>query len=469
MNQVGETRELMNNHLPIDAPATAEKITPGIAEELRSLRLGDAERRRQVRPGRRRRLGRWLLLVLVIAAGGGGGGWWWWTSRTSGDVVDAVLFSTETKTETLLDKTGYIVPHNRIKISPEVGGIITKIYIDVNDVVKKGMVLIELDDARYKAEWEQNRAALAAAEAQLEELKAGARPEEIQEARATLQQTQARIVFLREEVKRIYNSRIGFAASQAEYEKAVGSLREAEATERSQKAHLKLVELGPRKEKILVAEAEVHRARANLDKARFYYERTHIKSPCDGTVLKKDVEIGEAVHPEVLVGTMLELADLSDLEAEAEIPERDLALLEDVAECQVIPDAFPNKTYRAKLSRVEPLVNRQRGVVKVKVKILNPDKTLKADMNCRILFPRKGTSSNPDLPILTEEAILHEGKEIVVYVLDGMAARRRVIECGRTIGNSIEIRSGLKQGDVVLLPGAKPLRDGESVLPRFKK
>lgn len=466
MSEAEEPGAMRTNGVPVDAPVVAEKTSPGIAEELRSLRLGDAERRRPVRSGRRR-LGSWLLCALLIVAAAGGGAWWFW-SRTSGEWMDAVIFTTESKAETLLDKTGYIVPRNRITLSPEVGGVITKIHVEEGSRVKKGMVLIELDDARYKAEWEQTRAALVAAEAQWNELKAGSRPEEIQEARATLEQTQARIAFLRAEVKRIYDSGVGFAASRAEYEKNMGSLRESEATERSQKAHLKLVELGPRKEKIQAAEAEVMRARANMDKARFYYDRTRILSPCDGVVLERKVEIGEAVHPEVLVGTLCVLADLTDLEAEAEIPERDLDLLKDAGECQVLPDAYPGRKYRAKFNRLQPLVNRQRGVVKVKVTILNPDDSLLPDMNCRILFPHKGTESSPELPVLPEEAIFHEGQDTVVYLFDGQAARRRIIECGRTIGNAIEMRGGLRQGDVVLLPGTKPLRDGDPVRPRFK-
>jgi RND family efflux transporter MFP subunit len=478
MSEAGDQGAMRKNRIPVDGPVIAQKSSPGIAEELRSLRLGDAERRRPARQ-RRLRFGSWVFFAILTSAASAGA-YWWLTRGPSGEWMDAVIFSTESKAETLLDKTGYIVPHNRITLSPEVGGIITKIHVEEGSRVKRGMVLIELDDARFKAEWEQTRATLAAAEAQWNELKAGSRPEEIQEARATLEQTQARIAFLRAEVKRIYDSGVGFAASRAEYEKNMGSLREGEATERSQKAHLKLVELGPRKEKIHAAEAEVMRARAIMDKARFYYDRTRITSPCDGVVLERKVEIGEAVHPEVLVGTLCVLADLTDLEAEAEIPERDLDLLKDAGECQVLPDAYPGRMYRAKFNRLQPLVNRQRGVVKVKVTILNPDDVLLPDMNCRILFPRPvGRPSEavferanelgrPSYPVLPEEAIVHEGQTTVVYVFDGQAARRRVLDCGRTIGSNIEVRNGLRQGDVVLLPGAKPLHDGDPVRPRFK-
>jgi RND family efflux transporter MFP subunit len=468
MNEAAEQGGTRNHHVPVDGPVLPEQTSPAIASELRSLQIKDTERRRPVRSAGHRRLGRWFVLTFLLLAASGGGAWWWWRSGPSGEEVDVVIFTTEAKAETLLDKTGYVVPRNRITLSPEVGGIITKIHVEEGSRVKKGAVLIELDDARFKADWEQAQAALASAEAQRDELKAGARPEEIDEARASLEQTQARLVFLRDEVKRGVHAGVGSGVSRAEHQRNVGNLHEAEALERSQKAHLKLIELGPRKEKIQVAEAEVLRAKANVAKALFYYERTRIFAPCDCVVLERKVEIGEAVHPEVLVGTLCVLADLNDLEAEAEVPERDLALLKDADECQVLPDAYPGRTYRAKFNRLQPLVNRQRGVVKVKVSILNPDDCLLPDMNCRILFPRQGSQTSPELPLVPEEAIVREGQDSHVYVLEGLTARRRIVDCGRTIGRSVEIRQGLHQGDVVLLVGTKPVHDGDPVRPRFK-
>jgi RND family efflux transporter MFP subunit len=455
------------NHVPSNGPVTSERLSPGVAEELRSLQLNDAERRRTSRPRRPLRFGRWFMLTALVAAVPATG-YWWWPTWEQGEEVEAVLFSTEAKTETLLDKTGYIVPRSRVTLSPEVGGVIARIHFDEGTKVKKGTVLMELDDARYKADLDQAKAALASAEAQRDELKAGSRPEEIDQARAALAQTQAHIAFLREEVKRGYKSGVGSAISVSDHERNVGSLREAEATERSQQASLRLAELGPRAEKIQAAEAEVVRARANLDKARFYWDRTRIIAPCNATILEKKVELGEAVHPEVVVGTLCVLADLTDLEAEADVQERDLALLKDADECQVIPDAYPDRSYKAKFERLQPLVSKQRGVVKIKVSILNPDDALLPDMNCRIVFPRcQKSSSAPEVPLLPEEARVREGNGWVVYVLDGRVAQRRILDCGRTIGNQVEVRGGLRGGEVVLLAGSHPLREGQIVRPRF--
>src|SRR5215469_7711592 len=160
MNEAGEQGGTRNHHVPVDGPVLPEKTSPAIASELRSLQIKDAERRSPVRPARHRRLGRWFVLAFLLIAASGGSAWWWWRSGPSGEEVDVVIFTTEAKAETLLDKTGYVVPRNRITLSPEVGGIITKIHVEEGSRVKKGAVLIELDDARFKADWEQAQAAL---------------------------------------------------------------------------------------------------------------------------------------------------------------------------------------------------------------------------------------------------------------------------------------------------------------------
>jgi HlyD family secretion protein len=455
---------MLDNHVSADGVGTPTR-SPGIAEGLRSLQLGDSERRRPTRT-RLRLPWRWIF-ALALLGGAAYFGYSWLPHMEQGEEVEAVVFSTEAKGETLIDKTGNVIPRERKTITPEVGGIITEVNFEEGSKVKKGQVLIRLEEARYKAELDQAKGALATAKAQRDELKAGSRPEEIEQARAALAQAQAHREFLDGEARRLARAGRGDAVTVSDYERNLGLLREAIASERSQKESLKLAELGPRAEKLLAAEAEVVRAQANLDKAQFYCDRTRILAPCDGTILQKSAEVGEAIHVDFQVGSLAVMANLNDLQAEAEVQERELGLLKDATECEVIPEAYHDRKYRAKFERVQPLVNKQRGLVKIKVAILEPDDYLLPDMNCRIVFPRgKGTSA-AELPVIPAEACVHEGSDSVVYVLDRLIARRRVIDCGRTIGSSIEVRSGLRQGDVVLIGGSRPLHDGQSVRPRF--
>jgi multidrug efflux pump subunit AcrA (membrane-fusion protein) len=454
-----------SNHHPNDHANSGVRPPQTVADDLRSLQLGDAERRPPGGGGRGRLF---LLLVSLPLLGGAGYGLWsWFPHWQSVEEVEAIVFSPRANTDTLLDVTGYIIPHKRINITPEVSGIILRVPIEEGMKVKKGDLLIQIDDWRLKADYEQAQAALAVAQAQYDELKAGSRPEEVEQARASRDQAQAHRAFLKGEVERGVAARPGVGVSVSDHDHNVRSYQEAEATLRSQTSNLRLIEKGPREEKIRAAKGELDRQAAAVSKAKFYYERTRILAPCDATVLERKAEVGEAVHPEVSVNYLCVLANLSDLEAEVDVQERDLALLKQAQECQVLPDAYPDKVYRGRFDRLQPQVNRQRGIVKVKVTILDPDEALLADMNCRALFVRgKRDSADAELPTVPERARVKEGNDWVVYTFDNLAARRRVIECGRTVGNAVQVRSGLKGGEVVLIPGKNALFDDKVVRPR---
>jgi len=158
--------------------------------------------------------------------------------------------------------------------------------------------------------------------------------------------------------------------------------------------------------------------------------------------------------------------DLDDMEAEVDVQERDLHLVKVGTPCEIIADAYPERIYRGHLQRMQPLVNRQRGVVQVKVAIDKPDSFLLPDMNARVLFLKEASSRNPDqdLPRIPLKALVPGSDPPAVFILDGSMARLRVIDLGATVGDSVQVRGGLQAEDKVLLPGAQPLTDGKPCL-----
>ncbi len=142
------------------------------------------------------------------------------------------------------------------------------------------------------------------------------------------------------------------------------------------------------------------RARATRDRAKYYLDKTKIHAPADAegkprvfTVLQKNVNPGESIQADFVYTALCTLADLSEMEAEIDVQERDLRQLQKGTPCEVIPDAYPDRVYRGTLSRMQPMVNRQRGVVQVKVAIDSPDEYLLPDMNARVLFFKHSDST----------------------------------------------------------------------------
>lgn len=364
-------------------------------ERLRGFSIADHERRDAVRgaprrSSRKRGLLGLLVAVILIAAGVAS-----YTYRQNYKVpkADAVIPTEKPARAVLLDLSGFLVPRTKIVVSPQVNGIIARACIpEEGQKVKTGDLLFEVDNVRYKAEYEQAEAALAIAESQLEELQNGRQPEERAYAQALYEQTkvQEKLAAVEyERARRLFPNAIG----RADYDRTLSSYHDARAAVKVQKTNVDIVEAKTRHEKINAAGAEVQRARAARDRAKYYLDKTKIIVPADAdgnprvfTVLQKNVNPGESIQADFVYTSLCTLADLSEMEAEIEVQERDLHLLHKGTPCEVIPDAYPNRVYHGVLRLMQPQVNRQRGVVSVKVVIAAPDEYLLPDMNARVLF-----------------------------------------------------------------------------------
>ncbi|HWG43118.1 MAG TPA: efflux RND transporter periplasmic adaptor subunit [Gemmataceae bacterium] len=455
---------------PVEHPASA--VPPAaeqISARLRDFQVADHERRGSG-GGRRKRLFLWALAAIVLAGGSMAG----YSYRHANNVpeADVFVYTGKPSREVLLDLSGFVVPHIKVVISPQVGGIVSKVLLpEEGKKVKTGALLFTIEDTRYRSEWEQAEAALTTAEAQEKELKAGREPEEIAYAEALLKQAKVQYGLASNEYERARKLPAD-SIGRAEYDKVLTTYRDTQAAVNVQQKNLARVTAKTRKEKLEAAAAEVRRTKAVRDRAEYFFKKTQILAPADSagksrvfTVLQKNVNPGESIQADLVYTALCTLADLDDMEAEVDVQERDLHLVKVGTPCEVIPDAYPDRIYRGHLQRMQPLVNRQRGVVQIKVRIDKPDSYLLPDMNARVLFLKEASSHNSDqdLPRIPLKALVSGSDPPTVLVFDGSMARRRVIEIGDTIGDSVQVRSGLQPEDKVLLPGAQPLQDGKPV------
>jgi len=444
------------------------------AERLRDYPIADHERRDAEGltsrwSARKRRL---LWLSVVIALGAVSAAGYSYRQANSVPVADVFIYTDKAEREVLLDLSGFLVPRTKVVVSPQVNGVVARVYLpEEGRKVQTGDLLFEIDDVRYRAEYEQAEAQLAIAEAQLEELENGREPEEKAHARALYEQAkvQERLAALEyERARKLFPNAIG----RADFDRIMTNYHDARAAVNVQKTNVDIVESKTRYEKINAAKAEVKRARAVRDRAKYYLDKTKILAPADSegkpcifTVLQKNVNPGESIQADFVYTPLCTLADLREMEAEVEIQERDLRLLHKGMSCQVFADAYPDRPYRGTLSRIQPLVNRQRGVVQVKVALEAPDEHLLPDMNARVLFLKDASASEdaPDLPQIPVKALTPGKDGPAVFVLDGQIARLQTIEIGEIVGDRARVRKGLKPEDKVLLPVYRPLQDGKPV------
>ncbi|MBX7245394.1 MAG: efflux RND transporter periplasmic adaptor subunit [Candidatus Sumerlaeaceae bacterium] len=291
----------------------------------------------------------------------------------------------------VLTASGYVTPRRRVSLSPKVIGKVAWVGIEKGDRVTSGQVLVKLEDRDYQARRAEAAAQVSVAEARVRELQNGARPEERNKARAELNQFMASFRnFERLLQRRIELGEKGGAISKEDVDDARANREVAEARLESAKQSLALIEAGTRQEQIEAAKANLEAAKAQYDVAEINVEDTIIRAPSDGTILEKLIEVGELVSPQNFGGTrgarteLLSLADLSDLQVEVDVNEADFGKVSMGQAAQVVLDAYPDKTYDAKIREIAPEANRQKATVQVKVKILNPDKFVLPEMSARV-------------------------------------------------------------------------------------
>jgi HlyD family secretion protein len=139
-----------------------------------------------------------------------------------------------------------------------------------------------------------------------------------------------------------------------------------------------------------IAKAELAVATAELDKAQARLDAAVVVAPVDGTILAKKAEIGTYAHPLGfnVTPSICEMADLRELEVDVSIQEKDIGVIAKGQPCRIQLAAFPDTTYKGRVSRIMPIANRSTGSLTVKVKVEVPDKDqqLRPEMRAIVSF-----------------------------------------------------------------------------------
>lgn len=203
------------------------------------------------------------------------------------------------------------------------------------------------------------------------------------------------------------------------------------------------------------AEAAKAQARSALAAAEARLAQTRITAPSNGTVLTREVEPGAAVAPGTPVVVMtLDAATL----LLAQPDEKNLRSIAVGMPARASADAFPDRHFDAVVDRVAPNVDLQRGTVDVWLRVPHPPDYLKTDMTLSIEIE---SARKPSALVIPADAIRDAAKPWVLVVEGGRAVRRNVV-LGLRGDETVEVISGLAEGDLVLRGAAA---DGERVRP----
>jgi HlyD family secretion protein len=439
---------------------------PKFGAELSSLKIDRSQRE----PENKGWAKWWIILGVLLFVGLGV--WRFAFSGGAAPEVSVVRVSAASAdslaNEIALDAAGYIVAHHKIEVASKVVGRVASISVEKGDKVERGQALVRLEDDEFRARVRQAEGNLAALRARLAEFEAGSRPEEIERARANLEEARADSERLKLDVDRVQKLTEAGVVAVQEFDRAREQYNaQAARVEALQRAY-ELAQLGPRKEATDAVRGQVQEAAGQLDFARTQLDGTIIRAPVTGTILERNVEIGEFVTTSFVgergaKGYVVSLADLNDLQVELDISQNDFAKLAMGQKAVVRADAYRDKPYDGEIVEISPEADRQKATVQVKVQILNPDELLRPEMNANVSFTtsQQAVASQRTKPVIRIPASAVRDGQVFLYVNDKAVAR--AVEIGERRADQVEILSGLSGGEDVIVAPPAELTDGAAV------
>jgi HlyD family secretion protein len=386
-------------------------------------------------------------IALVLLAGGA---WGFSTLRGAASPIDPSRLATAERGTMVRSvvATGKIEPITKVEIKSKANGIIERLRADVDQVVVPGQVLAELDKENLTARLREARANLQAAEASHEAAVAQLRKNEV-EAEAP------DVAFSRRNFSRAQQLFDQKLLSQSALDEAKTAVDQAENRQRASQGQLVVS-----RARVTEAAAVVAQARAAVERADEELANATIKAPIRATVLAREVEVGSPVSSILNLGAnatlVMTLGDIEQVFVRGKVDEADIGRVRLGQAARITTETFRDRTFQGRVTQISPIGVEKDNVTtfEVKVSIDNPGMELKANMtaNAEIVLEEL-----PDSLLVPEAAVTYDAnRNAFVDVVDAgeRSGRRRVpVKVGIGNGTKVQVMSGIKAGDKVVLPG----------------
>ncbi|HUO54271.1 MAG TPA: HlyD family efflux transporter periplasmic adaptor subunit [Rhodoblastus sp.] len=287
-------------------------------------------------------------------------------------------------------------------IASQVIGVIGQMLVEENDVVRANQPIAIVENSEQTARLAEGKAQLAEAQAELDKAINGARPEERREAEENVAQLDADLKMAGLEFERKQALLKHGDASQAAFDQSSATLRALKARRGAAAERLALIVAGTRKEDIEIARARVARLQADTDLAAALLDKTIIRSPIDGVILRRQRNAGEAVTNMDPTHIAI-VGDVSRLRLRAEVDETDIGHIRVGQRIEAKADAFPGKSFGGTVARIAERLGSKRistGLPSEKIDMkvlqvlidLDPDVKLPVGLRMDVYFLAPGAA-----------------------------------------------------------------------------
>ena len=342
--------------------------------------------------------------------------------------------------------TGKVQPITKVEVKSKASGIVTRLDTDINAHVKQGQVLAQLDQQEILAQVAAQKAQLNAAESNARAAAAAIQYDKVSAEAPDLpmyKNTYERNVAMS---KQGVVSQQSLDDAQQKYLFAVNTRDKA------------VSQITVDTSKLRQAQAQVAQNEASLKQLEEQLSYTTITSPMDGTILSRDVEIGDAVSSILVLGStatlVMTIGDITQVYVQGKVDESDIGKVYLGQAARIKVESFKDKNFLGKVTKIAPLGVEKDNVTtfEVRVSIDNPGGELKANMtaNAEILL-----EEHKKVLTVPEQAVLYDkDRNASVEVPDPKTktGRRKVeIKAGISNGTKTEVLAGLQPGDTVIL------------------
>lgn len=360
------------------------------------------------------------LILFVVLRGGG-------TTQVEAGVVANAY---PAQAITALNATGRVTAQRKAAVSTKATGRLEFLGVQEGSVVKSGDILARIENKDVTATQDQARAGVQAAKANLEQ------------GLAEMRDAQSNLTRSEDLAKKNFISGASLDTAKARFDKAkavVASLNGA-----------------------------IGVAQANLRATAVAVEQTLIRAPFDGVVLTKNANVGDIITPFSSAadskGAVVNMADMSTLEVEADVSETSISKISVGQPVQIQLDAFPDLRIPGKVSRTVPTVDRSKATLLVKIEFIERDPRVLPDMSAKVSFltrPLTEAEKAPVTAVQSSAVTKRDGKDVVFVIENDIAKQTAIVVAGK-IGDLVQV-SGVKPGEKVVISPGEKLKDGAAV------
>jgi len=321
------------------------------------------------------------------------------------------------------------VTDRKIVMKAEVPGVIKSLNVEESKHVRKGDLLVELDDREYKLSYENAEATRLKA---FSEMLVEQRFADVGGGSG-------------EQSSELNNVKIQFEEAGQQYQKGLISREEFERQSRLYERAL--IESGEKKDEVVAAMKGLTQAEIGVKKAQIDLEKTKIRAPFYGIIADILASPGEHVSAGRELFT---LVNISRIQVHARVLESEIGKMQVGREVDLRFSAHPGKVFKGKVSAISPIVNPEYKTCKVFVDVENPEEELKPGMHAEVEI---AAEIHKNKLLVPQDAILTRSQRKLLFVVEDGLAKWRYVEIGLENEDFAEILDGVKAGDKVIVEG----------------